>query len=63
VLAEAAIRVAAPAAEAVSRALLDALDPATQARIAAARPAVLARYDWKTAAEQTLAAFEQAARR
>jgi glycosyltransferase involved in cell wall biosynthesis len=63
VLAEAAIRVAAPAAEAVSRALLDALDPATQARIAAARPAVLARYDWKTAAEQTQAAFEQAARR
>jgi glycosyltransferase involved in cell wall biosynthesis len=63
VLDDAAIRVAAPAAEAVARGLLDALDPATQARIAAARPGVLARYDWKTAADQTLAALEQAARR
>ena len=63
VLDDAAIRVATPAAEAVARGLLDALEPATHARIAAARPAVLARYDWKTAAEQTLAALEQAARR
>ena len=63
VLDDAAIRVATPAAEAVARALLDALDPATHARVAAVRPAVLARYDWKTAAEQTLAALERAARR
>jgi len=63
VLDDAAIRVATLAAEAVAQGLLDALDPATHARIAAARPAVLARYDWKTAAEQTLAALEQAARR
>jgi glycosyltransferase involved in cell wall biosynthesis len=63
VLDDAAVRVAKPAAETVARALLDALDPATRARIAAARPAVLARYDWKAAAGQTLAALEQAARR
>lgn len=63
VLDDAAVRVAGPAAETVAPALLDALDPATRARIAAARPAVLARYDWKTAAGQTLAALEQAARR
>jgi glycosyltransferase involved in cell wall biosynthesis len=38
-------------------------DPVSRERILAAAPDVLARYSWDTAADQTLAGIEQAARR
>ena len=38
-------------------------DPASRAPMLAAAPAVLARYSWDTAADQTLAAIEGIARR
>ena len=47
-------------ATAAIRALLE--DAAARERILAAAPAVLARYSWDAAAEQTLAAIEEAAR-
>jgi len=37
-------------------------DAAAREQILTAAPAVLARYSWDTAAEQTLAAIEEAAR-
>jgi glycosyltransferase involved in cell wall biosynthesis len=61
---EAAIRVAADASV-VAAALRDALDPSSVRRAAIMReaPAVLARYDWRRAARETLAILEEAATR
>jgi glycosyltransferase involved in cell wall biosynthesis len=63
VLGEAALLVAAPSPDAIAEALVAALDPAVRRGIAEATPAVLGRYDWQAAAQQTLAALEEAARR
>ena len=63
ILGDAAIYVARPDRSLVAAALADALEGPGRARTRAAAPAVLARYDWRTAAAATLAALEEAARR
>ena len=62
VLGEAALFVERPDPEPVSAALGRALDGPARDAIGAAAPAVLARYDWRRAAQETLAALEEAAR-
>jgi glycosyltransferase involved in cell wall biosynthesis len=62
VLGPAAVYVARPETVAVAAGLRAALYSETAARIAAAAPDVLSRYDWRDTARQTLAALEEAAR-
>jgi glycosyltransferase involved in cell wall biosynthesis len=61
VLGPAAVYVARPEPQAVAAGLGEALDPAVAGRIRAAAPEVLARYDWRDTARQTLQVLEEAA--
>lgn len=61
VLGPAAVYVTRPEPQAVAAGLRQALHPAIAAGIADAAPGVLARYDWRLTAQQTLAALEEAA--
>ena len=64
VLGDAAIYVARPDGSLVADALRDALGPGSERqRVLEAAPAVLARYDWRRTAVETLAVLEEAARR
>jgi glycosyltransferase involved in cell wall biosynthesis len=63
VIGPAAVYVAQPTPDAVAEGLRSALDSTTAARIAAAAPGVLSRYDWRDTARQTLLALEEAAGR
>jgi glycosyltransferase involved in cell wall biosynthesis len=63
VLGPAAVYVAQPAPEAVAEGLRSALDSSVAARVAAAAPEVLSRYDWRDTARQTLQVLEEAAAR
>jgi glycosyltransferase involved in cell wall biosynthesis len=63
VLGPAAVYVARPDPQSVAAGLRAALDLTIAAAIAAAAAGVLARYDWRVTARQTLAALEEAATR
>ena len=63
VLGPAAVYVDRPTPDAVADGLASALDSSVAARIAAAAPAVLSRYDWADTARQTLQVLEEAAAR
>ena len=62
VLGPAAVYVARPDPATVADGLRLAFDADVAARVAAAAPAVLSRYDWRDTARQTLVALEEAAR-